>query len=333
VALKRKHGGRAGVHPTVLLVDPRAEELERTRTLLTQEGFRVVPLTRFDAAAPLFEVIRPDAVVLAAQPPDFAAVATVRRLRQIGRGTVPLLYLVDPEDPAAWSFCVEKGQCVDLVSRTSSGAELALKLHAQLRLRDAALRASEGADTGTALVLHDPLTGLYNKSFLLALIGMEMRRAERYGGVFSLVACAPPSLRTVRKQHGKAMAERLLVYAAVVLGQTVRESDVVARVSDEEFAMFLPGTTAEALPAVLSRITARFALARFQVEGKALRTSLSLGAVSFPDVLGVPTQLLSGAILEMRRAQGASAGNKQEPVSGVRREESGLEQEAVTLSS
>jgi diguanylate cyclase (GGDEF)-like protein len=317
----------------VLLVEPRAEELERTRALLSEAGFRVVPLTRFDAAAPLLEVIRPDAVVLAAQPPDFAAVATVRRLRQIGRGTVPLLYLVDADDPEAWRFCVEKGLCVDLAPRTASGAELALKLHAQIQLRDAVLRAGKGADTGTALVLHDALTGVYNKPFMLAQIGLEMRRAERYGGVFSVVACAPQSLRGLRKQHGKVMAERLLVYTAVVLGQTVRESDVVARVCEDELALLLPGATAEALPGVLARIAARFSLARFQVEGRALRAPLSLGAVSFPDVLGAPAQLLSGAVQEMRRTRGASAGGRQVPVVGVRIEAGCPEQRAVTLSS
>jgi diguanylate cyclase (GGDEF)-like protein len=291
-----------------------------------------VPLTRFDAVAPLFEVIEPDAVVLAAQPPDFSAVMAVRRLRQLGGGTVPLLYLVDPHDPEAWRFCVEKGQCVDVVPRMGVGAELALRLHAQLRLKDAVLRAAEGAEKAATRVLHDPLTGLYNKSFLLALIGMEMRRAERYGGVFSVVACAPQNLRVFQRQFGRGMADRLLVYSAVVLGQTVRESDVVARVSNEEFAILLPGTTAESLPGVLARIAARFELARFQVEGKALRASLLLGGVSFPDVLGTPTQLLGGAIQKLRRAQGV-AGGRQEPSAGVRSEEGGHELEAVTLSS
>ncbi|MDY7230764.1 GGDEF domain-containing protein [Hyalangium rubrum] len=303
MGLKRKHGGKAGLQPTVLLVEPRADELERTRALLAEGGFRVVPLTRFDAAAPLFEVIRPDAVVLAAQGPDFAAVATVRRLRQLGGSTVPLLYMVDPNEPEAWRHCLEKGQCVDMVSRSVSGAELALKLHSQLRLRAAVLRAAEGADTGTALVLHDPLTGLYNKAFFMAMIGQETRRAERYGGGFSVVTCAPQNFRAVRKQHGAAMADRLLVYTAVVLGQTVRESDVVARVSDGEFAMMLPGTAAEAMPTVLERVSARFELARFQVEGKVLRTSLMLGAVSFPDVVGAPTVLLKAALEEMRRSR------------------------------
>ncbi|WP_224249127.1 GGDEF domain-containing protein [Hyalangium gracile] len=333
MALKRKHGGKAGGQPTVLLVEPRPEDLEATRAHLTEAGFRVVPLTRFDAAAPLFEVVRPDAVVLAAHPPDFSAVATVRRLRQICGGTVPLFYLVDPQDPQAWRFCVEKGLCVDIVPRTGPGSELAHRLHSQIRLRDSVLRAAEGADTGTALVLHDPLTGLYNRAFLLAQIGLEARRAERYGGVFAVAACAPQSLRAFRKQYGRAMAERLLVYTAVVLGQTVRESDVVARVSDDEFAVLFPGATEECLPDLLGRISARFALARFQVEGKQLRASLSLGAVSFPDMVGAPTQLLSGAIQEMRRARGAPAGSRQEPAVGVRNEEGGQEALAVTLSS
>ncbi len=296
-----------------------------------EAGFRVVPLTRFDAAAPLFEVIRPDAVVLAAQAPDFTAVATVRRLRQLGGGTVPLFYLVDPNDPEAWRYCVEKGQGVDIVPRSGMGAVLALKLHAQLRLRDAVLRAAEEA--GTGLVLNDPLTGLYNRAFLLVQIGLEARRAERYGGGFSVAACSPQNLRAFRKRYGMALAERLLVYTAVVLGQTVRESDVVARVSEDEFALLLPGTTAEALPGVLARIAARVELARLQVEGKELRASLSLGAVSFPDMVGAPTQLLSGAIQQMRRARGASVSGRQGPAVGVRDEGSGPEQISVTLSS
>jgi diguanylate cyclase (GGDEF)-like protein len=252
---------------------------------------------------PLFEVIRPDAVVLAALPPDYGAVMTVRRLRQVDRGTVPLLYLVDSNDPEAWRYCVEKGQCVDLVPRSSSAAELGLKLHAQLRLRSAVLRAAEGADSGSALVLHDPLTGVYNKPFLLALVGLEMRRAERYGGGFSVVACATQGFRGLRKQHGPAMADRLLVYTAVVLGQTVRESDVVARVSDDEFAILMPGMAAESLRHIIERLSARFELARFQVEGKELRTGLSLGAVSFPDMVGAPAVLLNMALQELRRSR------------------------------
>jgi diguanylate cyclase (GGDEF)-like protein len=281
-------------------------DLERTRVLLGEAGFRVVPLSRFDAVVPLFEVIRPDAVVLAAQAPDYAAIVTARRLRQMSRGTVPLLYLVDPHDGDAYRFCLEKGQGVDMVPRTGDAAELGLKLHAQVRLREAVMKAAEADEGGSALSLHDPLTGLYNRSFLLALIGLEARRTERHGGTFSVVACSINGYRGFRKEYSKAMAERLLVYCGVVLGQAVRESDVVARVGEEEFALLLPGTPSESMSEVLTRIAARFELARFQVEGKVLRIAVSLGAVSFPDTVGAPTQLLGGALQELRRMRDAA---------------------------
>jgi diguanylate cyclase (GGDEF)-like protein len=295
--------GKADQPPTVLVVEPRAEDLERTRTLLGEAGFRVVPLTRFDAAMPLFEVIRPDAVLLAAQAPDYAAVQVARRLRQVSRGTVPVLYLVEPHDWDTQRYCLEKGQCVDLVPRSASAAEVAVRLHAQLKLKAAVLRAAAGEEAGTALALHDSVTGLYNRPFLLALIGLEVRRAERYGGTFSLVAAEVEGWGAFRKEYGRGMAERLLVYSAVVLGQTVREADAVARVGDSQFALLLPGTPAEGVPEVLARVSARFETARFQVEGKVVRTSLGLGAVSFPDAVGTPAQLLGAALQELRRTR------------------------------
>ncbi|MDC0707392.1 diguanylate cyclase [Stigmatella sp. ncwal1] len=292
-----------GLQPTALVVEPRAEDLERTRALLGEAGFRVVPLTRFEAVAPIFEVIRPDVVVLAAHGPEFAAVAVVRRLRQMGAAPVPVFYLVDPDQPEAWRFCLEKGLGVDMVPRTLPGNELALRLHSVLRLRDEVLRAKESGEAATSSALHDELTGVYNRPFLLAMLAQEARRSERYGGPFSVMACAPQGYRAFCKQHGEAMGERLLVYTAVVLGQTVRESDVVARVSGEEFALLLPAMEEDALPGLLARIATRFELARFQVEGKALKISLLLGAVSFPDMVGTPAQLLSAAIQEMRRSR------------------------------
>jgi diguanylate cyclase (GGDEF)-like protein len=303
VSVRRKRVGKAGQPPTVLLIEPRADDLERTRMLLGEAGFRVVPVTRFDAAVPLFEVIRPEAVILAVQAPDFSAVQVARRLRQLSRGTVPLLYMVDPQDAGAYQHCLEKGQCVDVVPRGGSGAELAVKLHAQLRLKAAVLRAAAGEEEDTALALHDPVTGVYNKPFLLALMGLEVRRCERYGGTFSVVAAEVGGWSALRKEYGRGMAERLLVYSAVVLGQTVREADAVARVGDSQFALMLPGTPAEAVPVLLSRVAARFEAARFQVDGRVVRTTLELGAVSFPDTVGTPMQLLSAAQQEMRRTR------------------------------
>jgi hypothetical protein len=53
----------------------------------------------------------------------------------------------------------------------------------------------------------------------------------------------------------------------------------------------------------MARVSERFALARLQVEGRVLRPSLALGAVSYPDMVGSPLQLLTGALQALRRAR------------------------------
>ncbi|HSP77998.1 MAG TPA: diguanylate cyclase [Myxococcaceae bacterium] len=299
--MRRKHK-REEQPRTVLVVEPRAEDLERTRVVLGEAGFRVVPVTRFDAVGPLFEAIAPDAVVLSAQPPDYVAVPVARRLKQMGKGAVPLLYLVDPGDGETHRYCLEKGLFVDMVPRTGSGEELVLRLNAQLRLK-AAVRRTMLPDEGGSAALQDPLTGLYNRAFLLELLALEIRRTERFGGDFSLVAGALEGFQAVRRESGRRLAERLLVYSAVVLGQMVREADVVARVGEDVFAVLLPGTPAEGVSEVVERVGDRFALARLPVKGKALCVSLALGAVSYPDTVGTPAQLLSSALQELRRTR------------------------------
>lgn len=289
---------------TVLLVEPRAADLERTRQALSEADFRVVPVTRFDAAVPLFEAIRPDAVVLAAQPPDFVALAVARRLRQVSRGSTPMLYLVDPNDTETLRHCMDKGLGVDVAPRTQSGEELALRLQAQMRLKSAVGRAADSEENNSASeVLRDSLTGLYNRTFLLELIALEARRTERFGGGFSLMTGSLEDFRALRKESGRAIADRLLVYSSVVLGQSVREADVVARVGEDELAVLLPSTPAEGVEQVMARVNERFSLARLQVEGRVLRPSLALGAVSFPEMVGSPAQLLGTALQSMRKAR------------------------------
>jgi two-component system cell cycle response regulator len=303
VAVALRHTKKTEQSLTVLLVEPRAVDLERTRLTLGEAGFRVVPVTRFDAATPLFEAIRPDAVVLAAQGPDFVAVAVARRLDQLCRGTVPILYLVDASDVTAMRHCLDKGSGVDLVPRSGMGEELVLRLRAQLRLRTAVRQAMLLTDAPVPESLHDPLTGLYNRAFLLELLSLEIRRTERFGGSFSLVAGSLEDFRALRTESGQSLAERLLVYSSMVFSQTVREADMVARVGEEEFAVLLPSTPAEGVPEVMERVRERFALARLQVEGRVLRPSLTLGAVSYPDRVGSPAQLLNGALQALRRAR------------------------------
>lgn len=295
----RKKGG--GEQPRILVVDPRDAELERTAAVLRERGFRVASLSRPEAALTLYEIFRPDAVVLGAQL-CHTALPLARKLRQRSAGALPIFYVLEEATPEARARCLQHGQGVDVAHGVGDGTELVARIRSQLRLRDAVERAVR--NDMRAPTLHDPLTGVYNRRFLLALTAHEMRRCERYGGSFSLAACTVKGFAGFKKEFGRERADRLVVYTSMVLCQTAREADVVARVGDEELAVLLPGAPSEALPHFLARLSARFDLARFQLDGRTLRPQVALGGVSFPDRVGTATQLLSAAFVDARRPRG-----------------------------
>jgi len=162
--------------------------------------------------------------------------------------------------------------------------------------------AREAELDGAAQALRDPLTGAYTRPFLLSLIALEARRCERYGGAFSILGCELAGLSQLRRSHGQGVSDRLVVYASIVLGQTVRGADVLARVDDGAFAVLLPGSAAGDVRALLSRIAARFELARLRLHSKPFAVEVALGSTSFPDRVGTARRLLSDAFAQKPRA-------------------------------
>jgi diguanylate cyclase (GGDEF)-like protein len=170
-----------------------------------------------------------------------------------------------------------------------------------LSIKDAVAHAQHG--DAKVPVLHDPVTGVFNRPLLVSAISQEIRRAERYGGDFSIVSCGLRGHEGFRRDFGSELADRLVVYVSMVLSQTVREADVIARVSEDSFAILLPGTPAEQLPPLLTRLATRFELARFQVDGRMVRTPVALGQVSFPDTVGTAPRLLEAALEDLGRVK------------------------------
>jgi len=66
-------------------------------------------------------------------------------------------------------------------------------------------------------------------------------------------------------------------------------------VADGRFAVLLPSTPQEALSWVRSRLAERFERARFQVDGRVVRTAVSIGCSAFPDLQGNARRLLAAA--------------------------------------
>jgi diguanylate cyclase (GGDEF)-like protein len=86
--------------------------------------------------------------------------------------------------------------------------------------------------------------------------------------------------KTINDQHGHGVGDRVLVEFARRLAAQVRESDLVARVGGEEFALLLPETSASAAVTLAERAREAVQKELFDVVGQ---VTVSVGVCSLDE--------------------------------------------------
>jgi two-component system cell cycle response regulator len=278
------------------------DESEAARTqvgeALREAGLQVIALGSAEAALPLWTLFRPQVVVMAVHAPAFASMAVARRLQSLSKDAVPFIYLLDAPDPELRLQVLERGHGVDALGKPLEERELVARVRGLLRFREGVRRTAHPSDDEIQS-LRDRLTGMWTRRAMTAFVQQELLRCERHGGGFGVLGIELQGFRHLRRTFGRGMAQRLVLYASTVLLQSSREADVVARVADDRFAVLLPSTPQEGLPWVRSRLADRFERARFQVDGRIVRTAVSIGCTAFPDLQGNARRLLAAAFTGM----------------------------------
>jgi diguanylate cyclase (GGDEF)-like protein len=148
----------------------------------------------------------------------------------------------------------------------------------------------------------DGLTGLYNHAYLLQALRQEVLRSKRHGLRAALVLLDLDDFKQVNDARGHVEGDRVLMKAAAIVRDSVREIDVAARYGGEEFAVLLPDTSRLGAFVVAERIRRRieerFARSRTPV-------TLSGGLAVFPDDAGAPADLVVQADVGLYEAKAA----------------------------
>lgn len=129
------------------------------------------------------------------------------------------------------------------------------------------------------MALTDELTGLYNRRGFLVLAMHQLKLCRRNSQPAMLFFVDVDGLKKVNDLFGHAAGDDLLVRSSGILRATFRDSDIIARLEGDEFAIFAweqQGQSAESILARLKRnITEQNA-----IEG-ACPLALSVGAARF----------------------------------------------------
>jgi diguanylate cyclase (GGDEF)-like protein len=127
----------------------------------------------------------------------------------------------------------------------------------------------------------DPLTGLYNRRFLVDHLDREVARAERSGGVVSVLMMDLTGFKRINDRLGHPVGDSILARTAAAIRASLRAVDAGCRYGGDEFVAVLPNSDILHSLTVAERIRRRVSTIRLPRQ-VGLRVGLSYGVASFP---------------------------------------------------
>jgi diguanylate cyclase (GGDEF)-like protein len=135
-----------------------------------------------------------------------------------------------------------------------------------------------------ASLYRDELTGLCNFRYFRDHLTREIRRADRYNQLLSLVMMDIDDFKSYNDENGHESGNEALATIARLLAESLRTIDVPARYGGEEFAFILPTTSKSDAQMVAERARSRIEDHVFSSAGEPDGTTLtvSMGIATFP---------------------------------------------------
>lgn len=129
------------------------------------------------------------------------------------------------------------------------------------------------------LATTDALTALSNRRHFDTLAHAEWARFQRYGRPLSLLTLDVDKFKSINDRFGHDAGDRVLRTVADICALNKRQTDTVARIGGEEFALLLPETGEAAAAIAAERLRKAIEDCPCMLPGEDLTVTISIGLV------------------------------------------------------
>jgi diguanylate cyclase (GGDEF)-like protein len=238
-------------------VDPDPTRQRETRDRLVILGYSVRSADDYEAAIGVINVTPPDVVVVNGLPTEGEQWNKLQG--ELNKWGLPMMTFGVPldEDDKSLKLRVDAA----LQSRTLQDA---------LLIENARLTAER---------LHDPLTGLFNRRYIMIRVEEEVLRSSRRGHPLSCMLADVDSFDSVNENWGHQTGDVVLRDLAHLMTRTLRASDICCRYRDDQFLGLLTDTDAAGAQIAANRLRDAIAAYNFfnQMSADPIRLTASVG--------------------------------------------------------
>lgn len=161
------------------------------------------------------------------------------------------------------------------------------------------------------IATHDVLTSLPNRFMFSNLLGHTIETAKRYSSRFCVFFIDLDRFKSINDAFGHQSGDRLLIDTAQRLKKCLRSSDVLARISGDEFVVLAPELDCEEAAGRVARKIISAIASPMDIQGQNCMVTASVGIAIYPDHGEDEETLLKHADSAMYVAKEAGKNNYQ----------------------
>jgi len=150
----------------------------------------------------------------------------------------------------------------------------------------------------------DPLTGIANRRHFMQRLAAEVEVAQAMGQPLTLAIADLDRFKLVNDVLGHGVGDEALKQSAALMLGLCRDSDLVARIGGEEFALILPGMTLPDAAAFCERLRRAIESHEWRLVHPRLRMTISIGVWQWNGTVDADT-LLESADAQLYQAKRA----------------------------
>jgi diguanylate cyclase (GGDEF)-like protein len=180
----------------------------------------------------------------------------------------------------------------DYLTKPFNHAELVARLNTGKRVLRLEKSLKDANEEIRILSITDPLTGSYNRGYLMNRLPQEIKRAKRYSRALSIILCDIDHFKKVNDTYGHLVGDEVLKDFARCIRHTIRHDvDWMARYGGEEFLIVLPETEVNGATAMAERLRGKLSERVTETQDKEISITASFGVAGFaPDI---PDEIIS----------------------------------------
>ncbi|MEA5575808.1 diguanylate cyclase [Anabaena sp. UHCC 0451] len=272
----------------ILVVDDVKLNLQVVANILDKVGYEITLVSNGYQALERVQSARPDLILLDLMMPDINGLEVCEKIQANPElADIPIIFLSASQEQEHLLKAFEKG-AVDYVTKPFHTAELLARVRMHLELKYSRQKLKKLLEEQKELVQElerlantDPLTGIWNRRYLLIIAEQEIKRSQRYNFAFSVLLIDIDHFKKVNDTYGHNIGDEAIIFMTTTVLDHLRQVDCFGRFGGEEFIVLLPETDIDEAVVVAERIREQISNKSISMEDKKVSITVSIGVASY----------------------------------------------------